>query len=181
VNFLFAGLIHLALPNARIIHIRRDPIDTCFSAFSKLFTTAQPHTFNLTELGRYYRAYETLMAHWRRVLPEGVMLEARYEELVADFEPQARRLIAYCGLEWDERCLAFHQTRRSVRTASAHPGAPAYLRKFGRALACLRAVARAVTGSALLPLIGKTAFRRGPYSNASYSFGSIEDYDFTMT
>jgi tetratricopeptide (TPR) repeat protein len=118
-NFLYAGLIHLALPNARMIHTRRDPIDTCFSAFSKLFTTAQPHTFDLGELGRYYRAYDRLMAHWRDVLPDGCMLEVRYEDLVADFAPQARRIVAHCGLEWDDACLAFHAARRPVRTASA--------------------------------------------------------------
>jgi tetratricopeptide (TPR) repeat protein len=118
-NFLFAGLINLALPNARLIHTRRDPIDTCFSAFSKLFTAAQAHTFDLAELGRYYRGYDALMAHWRRVLPDGVMLEVQYEDLVADFEPQARRIVAHCGLQWDDRCRAFHETRRAVRTASA--------------------------------------------------------------
>jgi hypothetical protein len=107
------------LPQSRIIHVRRDPLDTCLSCFSKLFAGEQPYAYDLAELGRYYRAYEALMEHWRRVLPEGVMLEVQYEELVADFEPQARRLLAYCGLEWDDRCLAFHETQRSVRTASA--------------------------------------------------------------
>jgi LPS sulfotransferase NodH len=119
VNFQFVGLIHLIFPRARIIHIRRDPIDTCLSAFSKLFTQAQSHTFDLGELGRYYRAYAALMAHWRRVLPDGAMLELDYERLVADFEPQARRLIDHVGLAWDDRCAAFHQTHRTVRTASA--------------------------------------------------------------
>jgi len=118
-NFRLVGLIHLALPNARIIHVRRDPLDTCVSCFSKLFSGQQPFTYDLGELGRYYRAYETLMAHWRRVLPEGVMLEVQYEDLVAEFEVQARRIVAYCGLEWDERCLSFHETQRPVRTASA--------------------------------------------------------------
>ncbi|SEC97104.1 Tfp pilus assembly protein PilF [Rhizobiales bacterium GAS191] len=118
-NFYFAGLIHLALPNARIIHLRRDPVDTCLSAFSKLFGSPQPHTYDLGELGRYYRGYDALMAHWRRVLLDGVMLEVQYEELVANFEPQARRIIAHIGLEWADRCLAFHETQRTVRTASA--------------------------------------------------------------
>jgi tetratricopeptide (TPR) repeat protein len=118
-NFLYAGLIHLALPNARMIHTQRDPLDTCFSAFSKLFTTAQPHTFDLGELGRYYRAYDGLMAHWREVLPDGCMLEVRYEDLVADFAPQGRRIVAHCGLAWDDACLAFHAAPRPVRTASA--------------------------------------------------------------
>src|SRR5262249_5641269 len=118
-NFRFVGLIHLALPNARIIHVRRDPIDTCLSCYSKIFTGDQPFSYDLGELGRFYRAYEALMAHWRRVLPDGTMLEIEYEELVADFEKQARRIVAYCGLAWDDHCLAFHETKRPVLTASA--------------------------------------------------------------
>ena len=118
-NVQFVGLIHLVLPHARIIHVRRDPIDTCLSAFSKLFTKAQPQTFDLGELGRYYRAYEALMAHWCRLLPGGVMIEIDYERLVADFEPQVRRIIDHVGIAWDDRCIAFHQTQRVVRTASA--------------------------------------------------------------
>jgi hypothetical protein len=118
-NYYFVGLIHLALPNARIIHTMRDPVDTCISCFSKLFTAEQNHTYDLGELGRYYRRYERLMAHWRRVLPAGRMLDVRYEDVVADLESQARRIIDYCGLPWDDRCLSFHQTDRPVRTASA--------------------------------------------------------------
>ncbi len=119
-NFAFAGLIHLALPNAKLIHVRRDPLDTCVSCFSSLFpATYLSYTYELGELGRYYRGYEKLMAHWRRVLPEGAMLEVQYEELIADFAPQAGRIIAHCGLAWDERCLAFHATQRPVRSASA--------------------------------------------------------------
>lgn len=118
-NYYFVGLIHLALPNARIIHTMRDPIDTCISCFSKLFTAEQSHTYDLGELGRYYRRYERLMAHWRRALPPGRMLDVRYEDVVADLEGQARRIIDYCGLPWDDRCLSFHQTARPVRTASA--------------------------------------------------------------
>ena len=118
-NFRFAGLIHLALPNARIIHTRRDPIDTCVSCFSTLFARGQPFTYELGELGRFYRAYERLMDHWRAVLPEGVMLEVRYEELVADFEAQARRLVKHCGLPWDDTCLTFYKTERPVTSASA--------------------------------------------------------------
>jgi len=118
-NFLYAGLIHLALPNARIIHVHRDPRDTCLSCFSLLFTAGQPYSYDLGELGRYYRAYETLMAHWRHVLPAGVMLDVRYEDVVADIDHEARRLVAHCGLAWDAACLEFHRTRRVVRTASA--------------------------------------------------------------
>jgi hypothetical protein len=116
---MFAGLIHLALPNAIIIHTIRDPVDTCLSCFSKLFTEGQNHTYDLAELGRYYRHYQALMAHWHRVLPPGRILDVRYEDVVADLEGQARRIIAHCGLNWDPRCLAFHQTERPVLTASA--------------------------------------------------------------
>jgi tetratricopeptide (TPR) repeat protein len=118
-NYYFAGLIHLALPNATIIHTMRDPVDTCISCFSKLFAGEQNHTYDLGELGRYYKRYERLMAHWRRVLPKDRILDVRYEDVVADLEGQARRIIAHCGLPWDDRCLAFHETKRPVRTASA--------------------------------------------------------------
>jgi tetratricopeptide (TPR) repeat protein len=118
-NFMFAGLIHLALPNAIIIHTNRDPVDTCLSCFSKLFTEGQNHTYDLAELGRYYRHYQALMVHWHRVLPPGRILDVRYEDVVADLEGQARRIIAHCGLNWDPRCLVFHQTERPVLTASA--------------------------------------------------------------
>ena len=117
-NFFHAGLIHLALPNARIIHTRRDPRDTAMSCFSTLFAMGHPHTYDLAELGRYIRAYETLMAHWRRVLPQGAMIEVQYETLVGNLETEAKRIVAYCGLEWDDACLSFHKTKRPVRTAS---------------------------------------------------------------
>ncbi len=118
-NFKYAGLIHLALPQARIIHVKRNAIDTCFSCFTTLFGAEQDFAYELGELGRYYRAYERLMDHWRQVLPQGVMLEVQYEDVVADIETQARRMLAHCGLEWDAACLAFHATKRPVHTASA--------------------------------------------------------------
>lgn len=117
-NFINVGLIHLALPNARFIHSSRSPLQTCLSIFSRIFHDV-PFSYDLGELGRYYRAHDALMAHWQRVLPEGVMIEVRYEELVENFEANVRRLLAHCGLDWDERCLAFHQTARQVSTASA--------------------------------------------------------------
>ncbi|MDA8050115.1 MAG: tetratricopeptide repeat protein [Rhodospirillales bacterium] len=117
-NFRVLGPIHLALPNARIIHSRRNPVDTCLSCFSTLFAADQPFAYDLGELGRYYRSYAGLMAHWNRVLPAGLVLEVDYEELVADFEPQARRILEHCGLEWDDACLAFDKAVRPVRTAS---------------------------------------------------------------
>jgi hypothetical protein len=118
-NFVHIGLIHLALPNARIIHSVRNAMDTCFSCFSKLFASELLYTYDFAELGRYYRSYDGLMMHWRSVLPKGAMLEVRYEDLVGDLESHARRILNYCGLDWDERCLSFHQTERPVRTASA--------------------------------------------------------------
>jgi hypothetical protein len=132
-NFPLLGLINLALPNARIIHMRRDPIDTCVSCFSMLFANGHPYSYDLAELGRYYRAYETLMSHWREVLPTGVMLEVRYEDVVADVEHQARQVVAHCGLPWDDRCLAFHETQRAVQTASAvQVRQPIYRTSVGR-------------------------------------------------
>jgi tetratricopeptide (TPR) repeat protein len=118
-NFVFLGLIHLALPGARIIHVLRDPRDTCLSCYSKLFTAEQNFTYDLGELGRYYRKYAELMDHWRHMLPAGRVLEIRYEDVIADLEGSARRLLDHCGLEWDPTCIAFHEARRPVRTASA--------------------------------------------------------------
>jgi hypothetical protein len=119
-NFALIGFIHLVLPNARIIHTRRDPLDVAFSCFSRLFAgVLQNHTYDLAEFGRYYRAYEMLMQHWRNVLPEGVMIEVQYEDVVGDLEAQARHIVTHCGLEWDNACLAFDKTKRPVRTASA--------------------------------------------------------------
>ena len=109
----------MALPNAKMIHSVRDPVDTCISCFSKLFSGEQNQAYDLGELGRYYKRYERLMAHWRRVLPPGSMLDVHYEDVVADLEGQARRIVAFCDLPWDDRCLSFHETQRPVRTASA--------------------------------------------------------------
>jgi tetratricopeptide (TPR) repeat protein len=132
-NFLFAGLIHLALPAATILHTVRDPVDTCISCFSKLFTEVNLQTYDLAELGRYYRHYKALMAHWHRVLPPGRILDVSYEETVADLEGAARRILAHCGLPWDPRCLDFHLTERVVRTASAtQVRQPIYTSSIGR-------------------------------------------------
>jgi len=132
-NFVFAGLIHLALPNATIIHTMRDPVDTCISCFSKLFTEGNFHTYDLAELGRYYRHYQALMAHWHQVLPPGRILDVAYEDTVADLEGVALRIVAHCGLPWDARCLDFHSTERIVRTASAaQVRRPIYASSVGR-------------------------------------------------
>ena len=117
-NALFAGLIHLMLPNARMILCRRNPFDTCFSCYSTLFAGRQNFSYDLQELGRYYRAHDALMAHWRRVLPQENFLTIDYEDVVEDIEGTARRLIAFCGLDWSDECLRFHESTRPVRTAS---------------------------------------------------------------
>jgi len=117
-NFYAVGLIHLMLPNAKIIHINRNPVDTCVSCFTRLFNHKQHHTYDLAELGQHYANYAKLMAHWREVLPAGAFMEVHYEDVVADQEAEARRLIAYCELEWDDDCLDFHKHKRAIRTAS---------------------------------------------------------------
>lgn len=132
-NFFFVGLIHLALPNAKIIHTTRDPVDTCVSCFSKLFTHGQNFAYDLGELGRYYKRYERLMAHWRGVLPPNRVLEVRYEDVVADLETEVRQILSYCELPWDERCLSFHETKRPVKTASVmQVRQPIYKNAVGR-------------------------------------------------
>jgi tetratricopeptide (TPR) repeat protein len=133
VNFLFVGLIHLAMPNATIIHAVRDPVDTCVSCFSTHFTNGHEHSYDLAELGRYYRHYRQLMAHWHDVLPPRRILDVHYEELVGDVEGVARRVVAHCGLNWDARCLDFHRTKRPIRTASAtQVRRPIYRESVGR-------------------------------------------------
>ena len=118
-NFLHIGMIHLMLPQARIIHAMRDPMDSCFSCYSRLFAGNNlDFAYRLETVGRYYVRYIQMMRHWQQVLPSDTVLDVRYEDMVTDTEGQARRLLAYLGLPWDERCLAFHQNQRVVRTAS---------------------------------------------------------------
>ena len=117
-NFFALGLIHLLLPGAKIIHVRRNPIDTCISGFSKMYNRGQFYSYDLAELGHYYRQYARLMDHWRAVLPPDTFLDLQYEDLVANTENEARKLINYCALPWSEDCLSFHKTERSIRTAS---------------------------------------------------------------
>lgn len=132
-NPLFAGLIHLALPNARFIHVVRDPVDTCLSCFSLRFTEGQPFTHDLGELGRYHRAIGELIAYWESVFEPGTILRVNYEDLVADQEGQTRRMLAHAGLYWDEACLAFDKSERPVFTASAtQVRQPIYSSSVGR-------------------------------------------------
>ena len=118
-NFRYLGLVHAALPGARFIHVRRDPVDACMSCYGRLFGGGQPFAYDLRELGRYWRALDRLTQRWRELLPAGVLLEVGYEALIAEPEPQIRRLLEHCGLQWDPRCLDFHRTDRQVRTSSA--------------------------------------------------------------
>lgn len=117
-NYFFAGFIHLLFPKARIINTQRDPVDTCLSGFTKLFKDDMPHSYDLGELGRYYGKYRELMQHWRDVLPKGVLHTVQYEDVVADTEKEARALIKFLGLEWNKKCLDFHNSDRPVKTAS---------------------------------------------------------------
>lgn len=118
LNFYFVGLIMLAMPNARIIHATRNPVDTCLSCFMQHFAEGHEFTNDLAELGRYWRAYADLMAHWRTVLGPDTFLDVAYEDVVADMEGETRRMLDYLGLDWDDRCLSFYKSDRAVRTAS---------------------------------------------------------------
>ncbi|MGH8676035.1 MAG: sulfotransferase, partial [Burkholderiales bacterium] len=117
-NFAHVGMIHLILPNAKIIDARRHPMANCFSAFKQHFARGQSFSYGLEDLGRYYRDYVELMAHFDEVLP-GRVHRVRYERMVEDTEGEIRRLLAYCGLEFEEACLRFNETERAVRTASS--------------------------------------------------------------
>ena len=116
-NFNFVGLIHAILPNAKIIHSRRHPVETCLSCYRIFFAEGHQWTYNLTELGRYYRRYWNLMKYWREAFP-GVMYEAVYEENVDNVERSAKKLIDHLGLEWNDQCLKFYDVDRPVKTAS---------------------------------------------------------------
>jgi hypothetical protein len=121
LNFFYIGFIARALPKARIVCLRRHPLDTCLSNFRQLFAvnfSYYSYAYDLADIGRYYVMFDRLMAHWGRILP-GRVLELDYEALVTDQEGQTRRLLAHCGLDWDPRCLAFERNVAAVATASA--------------------------------------------------------------
>jgi tetratricopeptide (TPR) repeat protein len=124
-NFLFLGLIAMALPNAVIIHCVRDPVDVCLSCFKRLFLQSQPYSYDLVELGRFYKAYEKIMAHWRTTLPNR-FIDVVYEDLVTNPEKETRRLVAHCGLAWENQCLDFHKTNRPILTNPTHARQPIY-------------------------------------------------------
>ncbi|MDT9598339.1 sulfotransferase [Sphingosinicella rhizophila] len=137
-NYFFVGLIHLIFPHAKFVHTRRNPVDTCLSGFTKLFKDDMPHSYDFGELGRYYLQYQDLMDHWHNVLPEGVLMDVQYEEVVADVEGNARKLIEHVGLDWDPACVEFHKSSRPVKTASVaqvrkpvYTGSVERFRKYG--------------------------------------------------
>ena len=117
-NFRHIGLINLILPNAKIIDARRHPMGCCFSAFKQLFHEGQEFTYGLEQVGTYYKDYVELMDHWDKVLP-GKVLRVQYEEVVSDLDTQVRRILDYCGLDFEENCISFYETDRSVRTPSS--------------------------------------------------------------
>jgi tetratricopeptide (TPR) repeat protein len=117
-NFLYLGLIRLALPGARIVHLRKHPLDSCFAMYKTLFRMGYPFSYSLVDLGRYYLAYHGLMTHWREVMPDG-FLEVDYETLVLSQEATSRELVAHCGLDWEDACLDFHRNAGPSAAASA--------------------------------------------------------------
>ena len=117
-NFLHLGLIATVLPNASIVHCRREPLDVCLSIYFQRFAQGHLYAYDFRDIAAYYADYERLMRHWEEVLPVKV-LSLSYERLLDDPEGESRRLLAYCGLEWEDACLAFHESTRPVRTASS--------------------------------------------------------------
>jgi len=117
-NFPHIGFLHLILPNAKVIDARRHPLDSCFGTFKQLFAKGQPFSYDLFDLGQYYKCYIRLMEHWDNVLP-GKVLRVQYEDNVTDLENQARLMIEHCGLEWEDQVLRFYESDRAVKTASS--------------------------------------------------------------
>jgi tetratricopeptide (TPR) repeat protein len=144
-NALYLGLVAAALPQARIVHLRRHPMDACYAMYKTLFRMAYPFSYDLDDLGRYWLGHARLMAHWRRVLPADRFLELDYEALVTAQEAQSRRLVAHAGLAWDPACLAFEHNPQPTLTASAaqvrqpiHRASVGLWRRYERELAPLR-------------------------------------------
>jgi hypothetical protein len=117
-NFRHIGLIHLILPNAKIIDVRREPIACCFSNLKQLFASGQEFAYSIDDIARYYRTYLELMRHWDTVLP-GRVLRVWYEDVVNDLEGNLRRILEFCGLQFEPACVDFHKTERTVGTASS--------------------------------------------------------------
>lgn len=153
LNAVYAGLIHRALPNARIVCLRRGAMDSVLSNYRQLFATGfsyYNYAYDLAETARYYVLFDRLVAHWRAALPPDRFTEIAYEDLIADQEGETRRLLTFCGLDWDERCLAFHENPNPVATASSvqvrsplHAGSIGRWRRYGEAVEPALAVLRA--------------------------------------
>ena len=132
VNYLHLPLILAALPNAKIVHLVRGAMDACFSSFKQLFADAYLHSYEQREMARHHIRYRRLMAHFREAFP-GRFIEIHYEDAARDLEPHARALISQLGLEWEDRCLNFHESDSGVATASAvQVRQPAHTRSIGR-------------------------------------------------
>jgi tetratricopeptide (TPR) repeat protein len=133
-NFLFAGLLHRMLPRAKLVFCSRDPLDNGLSLYTSLFSGRQDFAYDLGEIGRYYRAHRRVVAHWKAVLPADAFVEIRYEDVVTDFDATVARLLAFCGLPWDDACRRFYETTRKVTTASRiEVRRPLYRSSIGRA------------------------------------------------
>lgn len=132
LNFLYCGLILKALPNAKIIHLTRHPMDTCFAIYKTLFKQAYPFSYDLLEIGRYYLAYQKLMQHWQSAFPVEI-LDVSYEELVTNQQGESCKIISFCGLEWEDDCLNFHKNTAPSMTASlSQVRKPVYTTSIGR-------------------------------------------------
>jgi hypothetical protein len=118
LNADYLGVIHRVFPHARVIYVRRDPIDSCLSSYFQQFSQDLDFTMDLSDLAHYCGEHQRVMAHWRSMLPSETLLDVPYAALVADQEAWSRRIVNFLGLEWDERCLDFHRTERTVATAS---------------------------------------------------------------
>ena len=149
LNSLYLGLIRLALPNARAVHVERHPVDTCLAMYKYLFKNAYPFSYDLDELATYYIEYHRLMAHWRSVLPDGWLYDIRYEDLVGDQRGATERLLDYLGLPWEDACLDFHLNVQPSTTGSA---SQVRQRLYGSSVGRWRAFE-----NHLGPLIGKLA------------------------
>jgi tetratricopeptide (TPR) repeat protein len=133
-NFLYAGLLHLMLPDAKLVFCTRDPLDNGLSLYTALFSGRQDFAYDLAEIGRYYRAQQRVVAHWKAVLPAHAFIEIRYEDVVTDFDATVGRLLDFCGLPWNDACRRFYETARKVTTASRiEVRQPLYRSSVGRA------------------------------------------------
>jgi hypothetical protein len=118
INMLYAGLIHLALPNAKIINMTRHPMAACYAVYKQLFKDAYPFSYDLQDLAKYYIAYHRLIQHWKTVIP-GVMYDVKYEDMVHNQQAQSQALLTFCDLPWQDQCLRFHENKSASTTASA--------------------------------------------------------------